>query len=681
MLERTSVCWLAGIGIALGAACATAQAQEGSSTKPGEVLATKAAPVELRSPDGAVKVTVEESVGDAPPTYRIERKGETVIAPSPLGLDILYAKNFGPFDISGTQWRSVDEVHKLIATKASSARDHFNEVVVSLTERVDGRRMEAVFRVYDDGVAFRYRLADQPALHSVSLMGERTQFNFPADYDCWGLNEGRMDLSHEGLFEPVRSSAIRWYHLYDLPFTCKTSSGGTTFLLGEADLKNYSGLFLGGRTDGGLGMAAQLSLRFDNRRLAVIRDLTKGDLQSSWRVVMLADRAGDLIPSNLIGNLNPPPSSDMSWVKAGKAAWDWWSDPHPAPPAGPGMSMESVKRFIDFAAESGFPYMLLDEGWSYRPVYDPTNLSNADILRTRPNLDMPALVNYARGKGVGLLLWVQWDLLDKKLPEAFALYASWGIKGVKIDFMARNDQDMVDFYHRVMEEAAQRRLLIDMHSAYPPTGLNRTFPNYITQEGVMGAEYNKWSNAVTSRYNVTLPFTRMVLGPIDYTPGAFINVKPQDFKFRWTDPMVQTTRGQQLAMFVVFECPLQSVADSPDRYRNAAGFDFIKAVPADWDETRFIAGDTGEYVVLARRKGSDWYVGAMTNETARTIDIPLSFLGATKFTADTWQDGATPTDIVSGHRDAVSGRDVLTLKLAANGGATVRLRPVRSVKP
>jgi alpha-glucosidase len=325
--------------------------------------------------------------------------------------------------------------------------------------------------------------------------------------------------------------------------------------------------------------------------------------------------------------------------------------------------------------------MLLDEGWSYRPVYDPTNLSNADILHTRPNLDMPALVNYARGKGVGLLLWVQWDLLDKKLPKAFDLYARWGIKGVKIDFMARNDQDMVGFYHRVMEEAAKRRLLIDMHSAYPPTGLNRTFQNYVTQEGVMGAEYNKWSNAVTSRYNVTLPFTRMVLGPIDYTPGAFINVKPQDFKFRWTDPMVQTTRGQQLAMFVVYECPLQSVADSPDRYRNAAGFDFIKSVPADWDETRFIAGDTGEYVVLARRKGSEWYVGAMTNETARTIDIPLSFLGATKFTADTWQDGVTPNDVVSGHRDALSGSDMLTLKLAANGGATVRLRPVRNVRP
>ena len=647
----------------------------------GQGLAAEPAPVELFSPDGSVKVTIEASAGEAPPTYRIERKGEPIIAPSPLGLDILYTKNFGPFDITGTQRRSVDEVHPLIATKASSARDHFNEVILSLTERVDGRHIEAVFRAYDDGVAFRYRLADQPQLHSVSLMGERTQFNFPADYGCWGFNQGRMDLSHEGLYEPLRSSVIRWYNLYDLPFTCKSSSGQTTFLLAEADIKNYAGLYLRGRPDGGLGLAAQLSLRFDNRRLAVIADLTKGDLVSPWRVVMLADRAGDLIPSNLIGNLNPQPSGDMSWVKAGKAAWDWWSDPHPAPPNGPGMSMESIKRFIDFAAGSGFPYLMLDEGWSYRPVYDPTNLSNADILRTRPNIDMPALVRYARGKGVGMLLWVQWDLLDKKLPEALDLYASWGIKGIKIDFMDRNDQDMVDFYHRVMEETAKRRLLVNMHSAYPPNGLNRTYPNFLTQEGVMGAEYNKWSNAITSRHNVTIPFTRMILGPMDYTVGAFTNVKPEDFRFRWTAPMVQTTRGQQLAMFVVYESPLQSVVDSPDLYRNAPGFDFIKAVPADWDETKFIAGDTGEYVVLARRKGSNWYVGAMTNETGRTIDIPLSFLGATKFTVDTWQDGATPTDIVSGHRDAVSGSDVLTLELAANGGATARLRPVRSVKP
>jgi alpha-glucosidase len=637
--------------------------------------AQQSVPVELLSPDGMVKVTLDASSGDAPPAYRIERHGEVVIAPSPLGLDILYTKNFGAFDFTGSARRSVDVMHKLIATKASSARDHFNEVVIAMTERGDGRRMDLIVRAYDDGVAFRYRVPVQPQLQSVSLMNERTQFNFPTDYDCYGYNPGRMDLSHEGLYEPVKSSAIRWYHLYDPPFTCKTASGKTSFLLTEADLTDYGGLYLRGRMDGGLGMATQISLRRDNRRLGAIRDISKEDMVTPWRVVMLADRAGELIPSNLIGNLNPQPATDMSWVKPGKAAWDWWSDPHPAPPAGEGMTMASIKRFIDFAAESGFPYLMLDEGWSFRPVYDPNNLSNADILKTRPNLDMPALVEYARKKNVGILLWVQWDLLDKKLVPAFDLYASWGIKGVKIDFMDRDDQEMVGFFHRVMEEATKRKLLVNMHSAYHPTGLNRTYPNYITQEGVMGAEYNKWGNAITSRHNVTIPFTRMVLGPIDYTPGGFRNVDPKDFKFHWNAPEVQTTRAHQLAMFVVYESPLQSVADNPDLYRAAPEFDFIKAVPADWDETRFIAGDIGEYVVVARRKGRDWYVGAMTNEAGRTIDVPLGFLGDGRFAAQLWTDGEVPTAVVRDRRAAVTRGDTLTLKLAPNGGATARLAP------
>jgi len=638
-------------------------------------------PLELRSPDGSVVVKIEESKGEAPPTYSVTRKGETIISDSPLGLDILYTKNFGTFDIADAGRRSVDETHKLIATKASTARDHFNELTVDLTERGDGRQMQVVFRAYDDGAAFRYRLPEQKGLETVSLMNERTQFNFPADYSCTGYNQGRMDLSHEGKYEPVKASTIRWYHLYDPPFTCKSTSGKTTFMLAEADLKDYSGLYLKGRIDGGLGMAAQLSLRYDNRRLAVIRDLRKGTMETPWRVVMLADRAGDLIPSNLIGNLNPPPAQDMSWVKAGKAAWDWWSDPHPAPPVGPGMSMESIKRFIDFAAESGFPYLLLDEGWSFRPVYDPTNLSNADILRTKPNLDMPELVRYAAGKKVDILLWVQWDLLDPKLTEALDLYAKWGVKGVKIDFMDRDDQDMVAFFHRVVEETAKRHMMVDMHAAYHPTGLNRTYPNFMTQEGVMGAEYNKWSNAIDSRHNVTIPFTRMVLGPIDYTPGGFRNVAPKDFTFRWPQPMVQTTRGQQIAMFVVYESPLQSVADGPEMYKGAAGFDFIKAVPADWDETRFIAGDIGDYVVLARRKGKDWFVGAMTNETGRTVQVPLAFLGEGQFKADVWQDGPKPTDIGKTQRAALKKTDTVTLRLAANGGGTIHLSPAGGSPP
>lgn len=246
------------------------------ATAPGSPGA--AAPLELLSPDRSVRVVIEASMGDASPSYRVERHGETVIAPSPLGLDILYTKNFGPFDFSGSERRTIDETHTLVATKASSARDHFNEIMVAMTERGDGRRMDLIVRAYDDGVAFRYRVPVQPQLKSISLMNERTQFNFPTDYDCIGFNTGRMDLSHEGMYEPVKSSAIRWYHLYDPPFTCKTASGKTSFLLTEADLIDYGGLYLRGRMDGGLGMASQISLRWDNRRLGAIRDISKEDL-------------------------------------------------------------------------------------------------------------------------------------------------------------------------------------------------------------------------------------------------------------------------------------------------------------------------------------------------------------------------------------------------------------------
>jgi alpha-glucosidase len=285
---------------------------------------------------------------------------------------------------------------------------------------------------------------------------------------------------------------------------------------------------------------------------------------------------------------------------------------------------------------------------------------------------MPALVAYAAKRRVGLWLWVQWSLLDRQMDEALAQYQKWGIKGIKVDFMDRNDQQMVDYYHRLMRKAAERQIMVDMHGAYPPAGLNRTYPNYLTQEGVMGAEYNKWSRRVTATHNVSLAFTRMLLGPLDYTPGGFRNKTPATFEVVNSPPNVQTTRGHGLGMFVVFESPFQMVADSPDVYENAAGFDFIKLVPTTWDETRFVAGDIDQYVVVARRKGKDWYVGAMGNEQAHRVKVSLGFLGEGKFKAKVWQDGDSPTD-VKVTEQAVGSGDSLELSLAPSGGAAVRI--------
>lgn len=634
----------------------------------------QAAEVELLSPDGRTRLVVED--GHSRPRYSIIRDGEIVIAPSQLHLDLATPVPLGGLAIAGSDRRSVDVVHRLVATKAATARDHFNEVTIGLVEAGGAaRRIEIVARAYDDGIAFRYRLPPQAGFDRVAIRSENTQFAFAGDYACWGFNVGRMDTSHEGEFDPVRASHMRHQHHYASPLACRTLSGRTAFLITEADLADYAGFYLRGRGDGGLGVETQLSFQYEHRQQPVRRVMGAEGIHSPWRVVLVTDHPGQLIESATIGNLNPPPQGDFGWVRPGKAAWDWWNGPYAPPPASAGMDTATFKRFIDFASRSGFEYYLIDEGWSKGSGVGGTTPEGADILREKAGVNMPELVAYARERNVGLMLWVQWSLLDPVLEQALDRYAEWGVKGIKVDFMDRNDQEMVAFYHRVLKAAASRKLLVNFHGAYPPTGLNRTWPNFITQEGVMGAEYNKWSSRVTARHNVTIPFTRMVLGPIDYTPGGFRNQRPADFKVVSVPPNVQTTRGAALAMYVVYESPLQMVADSPDAYDGADGFDFIRAIPAAWDETRFVAGEIGEFVVLARRKGREWYLGAMTNEARRTVTVPLGFLGSGRYSAEILEDGPHPTRLMASRRAGLGARSTLRLRLAGSGGGVVRLVP------
>lgn len=623
--------------------------------------------------------------GDQALRYSLSRDKRLVLAESPLGLSLAQMPPLQNLNVVTTARRSVDDTYKLVATKASQARDHFNELTVSLAETGGPmRKLEVIFRAYDDGVAVRYRLPPQPGLQQVVIRNESTQFRFADASQCWGFNAGRMDTSHEGEYDFIDAAVLRPHHLYDPPLTCRTSAG-TTFMIAEADLNGYGGLYLAGIGDGTRGVAAQVSPLPGGGGPGPFgapiarREMTADGINTPWRVVLLADRAGDLIESHLIGNLNPPtPLQDTSWIKAGKAAWDWWSGPYPMSmdPGANSMDMATLERFIDFAGESGFEYMLIDAGWSYGSGLSGMGDQKADLTRSIAALDIPALVARGKARNVGLMVWVEWSQLDKQMDAVFAQYERWGLKGVKIDYMNRDDQEMVDFYHRVMRKAAEHHLLVDLHGAYHPTGLNRTWPNFITQEGVLGAEYNKWSARTTARHNVTLPYTRMILGPLDYTPGGFRNVKPEHFEPRFNDPLVPTARGHGLAMYVVYDSPLQMVADKPEAYSNAAGFDFIKQVPANWDETRFIAGDIGEYIVLARRKANDWYLGVMTNEQARTVTVPLNFLGNTPYTASIWQDGAQPTDVKREERSDIRARGSLKLRLAPAGGAVVHFRPI-----
>jgi len=627
----------------------------------------------VTSPGGQAEIRISDENGQA--NFSLKFKGETLMAPSRLGLSLDKGGDLTRnLRILHAQTRKVDETYELVVGKTRTVRDRYTETTVEFLETVGlQRRLKVIARAYDDGVAFRYVLPDQPTLAGVAVRGDETRFDFAADDKCWALNLGRFGTSHEGEYDPIQAKSFRAAALYELPVVCQTKKAA--FAIAEADLKSWAGFYLSGREDGILGLQTKLSPRLDDPSKAVTTKIGT-ETVSSWRVVMMGDTPGDLVSSNLMTSLNPPTTlTDTSWIKPGKAAWDWWNGSKVDGVPDSGMNDATMKRFIDFAAANKLEYMLIDDGWYAGSGQAPKVLPGTDVTKSIPAINIPELVAYGREKGVGIMVWVHWKALDAQMDEALATYETWGLKGIKADFMDRDDQEIVDYYHRLLTKAGQHHLMVDLHGAFAPRGLIRTYPHYVTQEGVMGAEYNKWSARVTATHNVTLPFTRMLVGPMDYTPGGFRNVRPADFKNQFILPTVQTTRGQALAMYVVYDSPLSMVSDSPITYAaSPAGLDFVSATPTSWDETRVLSGEIGQSIVIARRKGADWWVGAMTNESGRTVKVPLAFLGTGAFQADIREDGAEPTALKT-RTQAVTAKQTLSLTLAPSGGGVVHLTP------
>jgi alpha-glucosidase len=430
--------------------------------------------------------------------------------------------------------------------------------------------------------------------------------------------------------------------------------------------------------NGPLSLRTELSPHTDKSGIAVEAN---APVTTPWRVLMIGDEPGRLVESNMILNLNPPSKiADTSWIRAGKSAWDWWSgEMAPSVNFKTGMNTATMKHYIDFSSESGFPYMLIDAGWALADRNSPQDYSAlADITKVTPEIDMPELLRYAKQKNVRLWLWSHWTSVDKYMDKAFPLFEQWGIAGVKIDFMNRDDQEMVGWYHRVVELAAQHHLMIDYHGAYKPDGLRRSWPNLITREGVMGKEYLKWSARTSPVHNTTLPFTRMLAGPLDYTPGAFGNSNRENFIARNNEPMGLGTRAHELALFVVLESPLMMVSDFPEHYAGQHDFEFIKQVPVTWDEIRVISGRPMENITVARRSGNDWYVGSLTNWDERTVRVPLDFLGEGKYTAEIYADApdaATNATHTTFTKQAVDRSTAVDVKMVSGGGNAIWIHP------
>jgi alpha-glucosidase len=626
--------------------------------------------IEDFSPDRKVKLEVK--VGEVL-SYSVFYEGKGVIVDSALGLELESSGELGNnMVVQRVTQKNVKNEWEPVYGNRSKMVDHCREVWIKLNEsKAGGRGLGVIFRVYNEGVAFRYYLPRWAGVEDFVLTKEKTQFRFSGDHTAWVADYKGFVSHQEEEFKKVKLSDVGADWFAGVPLLVKV--GDVCYAaLTEANLTDWAGMYLCGvddEEDGYVSLATKLSPLVDGSGLV----RSSAPRYSPWRVIMIGKEAGDLIESEIILNLNEPCAiKDTSWIKAGMMAWDhWWSGDSK-------MDTETLKEYVQFAADMGFPYQLVDWNW-----YGWGSLKNADldILTVDPNVNMPELLEFAKERDVKLILWLHWTHVDKDdaYKKAFALYEKWGVAGVKIDFMQRDDQEMVNWYQKIVKSASEHHLLVDFHGAYKPTGFRRTYPNLITREGVLGNEYNKWSGRVTPEHNCTLPFTRMLAGPMDYTPGGFLNRGKGKFRTNVKPTEVMGTRCHQLGMFVVYESPLCCVCDHPRNYRGQAGLDFLRVVPTTWDDTRVLKGEVGEYIVMVRRSGERWFLGAMTNWEGRSLEVCLDFLGEGKYTAHIFADasdsGENAEKLVESNQSVKAG-ETFMIKMASGGGLAAYFEPV-----
>jgi alpha-glucosidase len=663
--------------------------------------AAQAQPISVQSPNGVMEISIatlrsgSPNVAGGQLSYQITFRGQTVVDWSNLGLILEGGSVLGPaMRVESSQPSSQDETWTPVAGKASPIRNHYNALTVEAVETGgNSLRLTVEARAYDDGVAFRYLVPEQPSLSEVRILNEATNLRFSKDADTFPYIARGFQTSNEDNYHELPLGGLHPEYLINLPFVLHLP-GIAWVGITEADLEDYPNLFLTGTV--ARTVNARLATRvedvhtwteiapsFDPKADAAKPSvIARTPVKSGWRVFMIGDQPGRLVESNMVVNLNPPCAiGDPGWVKPGKIPWDWWNGSQAKGVANPGKNNATIKYYIDFAARNNFPYMLIDAGWAVtlpaRPGYHPPP---DDLTKVIPELDIPMLVEYAKSKNVRLWLWAHYRDVNDQIDTAFPLFEKWGIAGVKVDFMDRTDQWMVNWYRMVARKAAEHHLMVDFHGAFKPDGMRRTFPNVLTREGVLGAEYNKWSGRVTPQHNVMLAFTRMLAGPMDYTPGGFDNVTWENFVPRNILPMVMGTRAHATALYVVFEGELQMISDSPDAYDGQKELNFLRVVPTTWDETRVVSGEPPKYIAVARRSGNEWFFGAITNWDPREFDLPLTFLRRGNYTAEIYSDGPNaatePKDSVLETR-SVNAQTVLKLKLAPGGGCAIHFAPAQ----
>ena len=636
----------------------------------------------ISSPDG--KLTAEVTLGEEL-TWSLAHDGKPLIEPSPASLTLQGGEQLGPdARLRRAKRQSTDETISSPFWISSEVKNKYNELL--LTFRGD---WGITFRLYDDGLAYRFHTSRKD---EITIAAEEASFRFTGDRHAWvpyvidGLGGDQLQTSFENTYVHSSISKVDRERLVFLPVLVDAAEDKRV-LITEADLESYPGMYLtpddqtpntfkgvfaqvpAAVEQGGHNM---LQMRVTERKDYIA--LTEGSRNYPWRVCQVAANDAELATSDIVYRLaSPSRLDDTSWIKPGKVAWDWYNNWNIyGVDFEAGINNETYKYYIDFASEHGVEYVILDEGWA-------VNLQ-ADLMQVIPEIDIPGLVDYARERGVGIILWAGYHAFDRDMEEVCRHYSEMGVKGFKVDFMDRDDQELVDFIYRSSETAARYKMLVDFHGIYKPTGLSRTWPNVLNFEGVHGLEQLKWSPVGVDQvtYDVTIPFIRMAAGPLDYTQGVMRNAIQKNYRPVYSEPMSQGTRCRQLALYVVFNSPLNMLCDSPTEYmREPESLEFIASIPTVWDETLPIDGSVGEHVTIARRSGDDWYVGGITGWESHNMKIDLSFLPAGQYEMTLFRDGANAhrkgIDYRREVRTVTSGETV-DLHLAPGGGFAMRLK-------
>ena len=630
----------------------------------------------LSSPDGTLKVEI--SAGNEL-AYQVMHGNDTILSHSNIGLVLENGT------IVGKTPRITGERRRKIKDNIESPFYRFKEFVATGNEldlKLKGG-FGIIFRAYNEGVAYRFYTTQSS---DIIIKEEQAEFNFKEDYTAYlpyTTNDKQpMAMAFQNVYDITPLSKAQ-PKLAFLPVTVDCGSVKLTLL--ESDLEAYPGMFVQSQQGkyGLKGVFAPYPAKTDFypwRKQEYVTETTdfisrsRGSRSYPWRVLAITEKDTDMPVNNLVYALaSPNRIGDTSWIKTGKVAWDWWNDWNlKGVPFKAGINMDTYKYYIDFASRNGLEFIVLDEGW-----YDP---KSGDMLTVIPELDLPELIAYGKSKGVEIVLWTVFNVLDSQLEAACKKYADMGIKGFKVDFLDRDDQTAVEMVYRIAEMTARYKLTLDLHGIYKPTGINRTYPHIINFESVFGMEEVKWTDIKNNMplYDVTFPYIRMMAGPVDYTPGAMRNATKADWRAMYYTPASMGTRCHQLAAYIVHDSPFTMLCDAPTNYLNEQEcVDFIASLPVEVDSTFIASGELGKYIVTVRKKDVNWYIGGMTNWDERDVQLDFSFLPeGVSYTAVLFKDGVNANKQAEDYRKetiCINKDSRLTLHLASGGGFAMKL--------